>query len=34
VTARLSSWALGFRFGPDGSIVPLLDAPKRDYPPY
>lgn len=26
VTARLSRWALSFRFAPDGSIRPLLDA--------
>lgn len=26
VTARLSKWALSFRFGPDGGIRPLLDA--------
>jgi hypothetical protein len=28
VTARLSRWALGFRFGPDGGIRPLLDEAK------
>jgi hypothetical protein len=26
VTARLSRWALSFRFAPDGSVRPLLDA--------
>jgi hypothetical protein len=27
VTAQLSRWALDFRFAPDGTIRPLLDAP-------
>ncbi len=27
VTARLSQWALDFRFAPDGTIRPLLEAP-------
>jgi hypothetical protein len=30
VTARLSRWALSFRFGPDGSVRPLLDAPEYE----
>ena len=28
VTARLSQWALSFRFRPDGSVGPLLTAPE------
>jgi len=27
VTAKLSRWALDFRFGPDNTIRPLLEAP-------
>jgi hypothetical protein len=27
VTAQLSRWALDFRFAPDGTIRPLLEAP-------
>ena len=37
VTARLSSWALSFRFAPDGTIRPFLDAAeygKHDDTPY
>jgi hypothetical protein len=30
VTARLSRWALSFRFKPDGSVRPLLDAPEHE----
>ena len=31
VTARLSRWALSFRFAPDGTIRPLLDAAESEY---
>jgi len=37
VTARLSQWALSFRFASDGSVRPLLDAAahgKQDDSPY
>jgi hypothetical protein len=37
VTARLSKWALSFRFGPGGKIRPLVDAAefgKHDDKPY
>ena len=29
VTARLSRWALSFRFAPDGSVRSLLDAAEH-----
>jgi hypothetical protein len=29
VTASLGRWALGFRFGPDGSVRPLLEAAEK-----
>ena len=32
VTAKLSKWALSFRFAPDGTIRPLLDAPTYGEP--
>jgi hypothetical protein len=37
VTARLSNWALSFRFAPDGAVRPLLDAAEsaeRDDTPW
>ncbi len=30
VTSRFSKWALGFRFGPDGSVRPLLAAAEQE----
>jgi len=31
-TAKLSSWALSFRFGPDGTVRPLLAAVEHGQP--